>query len=303
MSFDKKVADQINRVERIQKVLKKDKIELNRYLEPEGDGYLIAENENEKTLKISQEILAQSLPKYNKDNIFNLDLNYGSYNIDFSSNGNALLLGGEKGHISMIELREKNLVCELNVSEDKLGEIFAQRYNVRSGSAEASLHIRQAGDRAACVGLLTKAEVFGVSAASFYIGSSVEEQLYKVLGRVDGEDNSGDKDEERGDNFDGAESAERSDCDRALERVCEYVDAKLRFGAGGEDLDSSGGGEDGFCGPPRPLPHYHWKRLQNEGLGHEKHLHHGPRVLQPGPSHRHYLQSERPPRRLPRRHR
>jgi U3 small nucleolar RNA-associated protein 7 len=117
MSFDKKVHDQINRVERIEKVLKKDLIKTNRYLEPEGSGYLIPENENEKTLKISQDFLMPNLPKYNKDNIFNLDLPYGPYNVDFSVNGSSLLMGGEKGHLSIIEWREKNLVCELNVNE------------------------------------------------------------------------------------------------------------------------------------------------------------------------------------------
>lgn len=115
--FDKKIHDQINRVERIEKVLKKDQIKINRYLEPEGDGYLIPENDNEKTLKVSQDFLIQNLPKYNKDNIFNLDLPYGPYSIDYSSNGSSVLLGGEKGHISIIEWRDKNLVCELNVNE------------------------------------------------------------------------------------------------------------------------------------------------------------------------------------------
>jgi U3 small nucleolar RNA-associated protein 7 len=117
MSFDKKVKDQINRVERIEKVLKRDQIKMTRYLEPEGDGYLLPENENEKTLKISQDYLSENLPKYNKDNIFNLDLPYGPYIIDYSLNGSHLLLGGEKGHLAMIEWRTKNLVCELNVNE------------------------------------------------------------------------------------------------------------------------------------------------------------------------------------------
>ena len=117
MSFDKKTHDQINRVERIEKVLSKDQIKMNRYLEPEGDGYLIAENENEKTLKVSQDYLIQNLPKYNKDNIFNLDLPYGPYNVDYSLNGSSVLIGGEKGHLSVLQWREKNLVCELNVNE------------------------------------------------------------------------------------------------------------------------------------------------------------------------------------------
>jgi U3 small nucleolar RNA-associated protein 7 len=122
MSFDKKVHDQINRVERIEKVLKKDQVKMSRYLEQEGDGYLQVENDNEKTLKVSQDYLIGNLPKYNKDNIFNLELSSGPYNIDFSLNGSSLLLAGEKGHVSMIEWRDKNLVCEMNLS-DKISSV------------------------------------------------------------------------------------------------------------------------------------------------------------------------------------
>jgi len=117
MSLDKKVHDQINRVERINTVLKKDQKKMSRYLEQEGDGYLVAENENEKTLRVSQDFLAANLPKYNKDNIFDLSLPYGPYHIDYSLNGNNLIVAGEKGHLSMIEWRDKNLICELKVNE------------------------------------------------------------------------------------------------------------------------------------------------------------------------------------------
>jgi len=117
MSLDKKVFDQINRVERVNKVLKKDQQKMARYLEQEGDGYLVPENENEKTLRVSQDFLAANLPKYNKDNIFNLDLPYGPYHIDYSLNGNKVLVAGEKGHLSMIDWKEKNLICELKVNE------------------------------------------------------------------------------------------------------------------------------------------------------------------------------------------
>ena len=117
MSFDKKLFDQINRVERIEKVLKRDQQKMKRYLDPEGDGFLIPENENEKTLRVSQDFLSKSMPKYNKDNIFELNLPYGPHNIDFTLNGGHLLLGGEKGHISMIDWRTKNILCELNVNE------------------------------------------------------------------------------------------------------------------------------------------------------------------------------------------
>ncbi len=122
MSFDRKTFDQINRVERIEKVLKKDQQKMTRYLEPEGDGFLIPETSSEKTLRVNQDYLSDNMPKYNKENIFDLTLPYGPYYIDFSQNGSHLLLAGAKGHISMLDWRNKNLTCELNVKE-KINDI------------------------------------------------------------------------------------------------------------------------------------------------------------------------------------
>jgi U3 small nucleolar RNA-associated protein 7 len=117
MSFDKKVYDHINRVERINKVLNNEQIKTQRYLDQETEGYLVPENEFDKTLKVSQEQLKQNLPKYNKDNIFDLTLNYGPYYVDYTNNGSYLLLGGEKGHVAMLDWRNKDLLCELKLNE------------------------------------------------------------------------------------------------------------------------------------------------------------------------------------------
>jgi U3 small nucleolar RNA-associated protein 7 len=114
---DKKVKDMLHRTERINKTILKEQRKAMNYLEQEGGGYLLAENENEKTLKVSQDMLASMMPKYNKDNVFDLALNYGSYSIDYTSNGSYLLLCGEKGHISVLDWRNKDLLCEVKVQE------------------------------------------------------------------------------------------------------------------------------------------------------------------------------------------
>lgn len=117
MSFDKKLHDQINRVERVNKVLVKEQKKSLRFLEQEGDGYLVPESEGEKTLRVTQDFLKNNAPKYNRDNIFDLNLNYGPYYADITSNGSDLLLAGEKGHLSIIDWKTKDLRCELNVNE------------------------------------------------------------------------------------------------------------------------------------------------------------------------------------------
>jgi len=49
----------------------------------------------------------------NANDIFNLTLNeFGPYNVDVTRNGKFLLLAGRKGHLAMLEWKNKNLVCE-----------------------------------------------------------------------------------------------------------------------------------------------------------------------------------------------
>jgi len=116
-NIDKKINDQIKRNQRITKVITVESKRNLRYLEQENEGYLLPENEREKTLKISQDYLKENLPKYNVDNVFDLNLQSGPYSIDYSRNGTHLLLAGEKGHIAMMDWREKNLECEIQVGE------------------------------------------------------------------------------------------------------------------------------------------------------------------------------------------
>ena len=117
ISIDKKINDQIKRNQRITKVITDESRRNLRYLEQENEGYLLPENEREKTLKITQDHLKENLPKYNIDNVFDLNLQSGPYSVDYSRNGTHLLLAGEKGHIALMDWREKNLECEIQVGE------------------------------------------------------------------------------------------------------------------------------------------------------------------------------------------
>ena len=115
MSFDKKLNDRINRVERINKELVFDQRKTTQYLQQENNGYLEPE-EGEKTLKINQEYFKENAPKFNKDNIFDLTLKNGPYAIDYTANGKYLLMAGQ-GQVSMLDWKSKNLECEFNVNE------------------------------------------------------------------------------------------------------------------------------------------------------------------------------------------
>ena len=120
---DKKLKDKMNRKIKIEKIIKENNKLNYKYLDNEPDGYIIPENKNEKTLKYSQDYLKSVLPKYNSDNIFDLELpENGPFNIDYTANGKYLLLGGEKGNISMLDWKEKNLILDFNV-ESKISSI------------------------------------------------------------------------------------------------------------------------------------------------------------------------------------
>jgi U3 small nucleolar RNA-associated protein 7 len=58
-----------------------------------------------------------------------LDLEFGSYKVDYSRNGNNLLLAGEKGHIALMKWKSKSLVCEFNIKERIKDVKFLQSEN------------------------------------------------------------------------------------------------------------------------------------------------------------------------------
>jgi len=57
--------------------------------------------------------LKEILPVQNANDIFNLALkDFGPYSLDMTKNGKHLLLAGRKGHLAMLEWKNKSLVCE-----------------------------------------------------------------------------------------------------------------------------------------------------------------------------------------------
>ena len=71
----------------------------------------------ERTIKFKQEEIKEHLPTDNVHNIFNLELEHGPYHVDYTRNGKHLLMGGRKGHICMMDWKNKELVTEFSVNE------------------------------------------------------------------------------------------------------------------------------------------------------------------------------------------
>ncbi|KAJ2505351.1 putative U3 small nucleolar RNA-associated protein 7, partial [Coemansia sp. RSA 2052] len=84
----------------------------------EQAGYLEAEGEMERTYKVTQDQLADSLDINSRAKIFDLKLEeFGPYVMDYTTNGRHLLLGGRKGHLATMDWRSGRLGAEFHVRE------------------------------------------------------------------------------------------------------------------------------------------------------------------------------------------
>lgn len=88
------------------------------YLLPEATGYLEAENEMEKTFKVKQAEIKDSVDFSTANKALDLKLEeFGPYCLNYSKNGTHLLIAGRKGHIASMDWRKGELRAELNVNE------------------------------------------------------------------------------------------------------------------------------------------------------------------------------------------
>ena len=73
--------------------------------------------------------------------MYDLNLDYGSYSIDYTRNGNFLGLGGRNGHIAILDWKKKSLKREFNV-KDKIRDIkFLHNENMFAVAQQKHLYI------------------------------------------------------------------------------------------------------------------------------------------------------------------
>ncbi|KAJ5899338.1 hypothetical protein N7495_004082 [Penicillium taxi] len=81
-------------------------------------GFLEPENELEKTYKVRQAEIQESVGLETAKKGFELRLNdFGPYRADYTRNGRNLLLAGRKGHVATMDWRDGKLGCELQLGE------------------------------------------------------------------------------------------------------------------------------------------------------------------------------------------
>ncbi|THV53781.1 hypothetical protein BGAL_0042g00270 [Botrytis galanthina] len=82
------------------------------------DGFLEPENELERTYKVRQDEIKQTVPLETAKKGFELKLDQlGPYVCDYTRNGKDLILAGRKGHVATMDWREGKLGCELQLGE------------------------------------------------------------------------------------------------------------------------------------------------------------------------------------------
>lgn len=88
------------------------------YLLPERGGFLEAEDEIEKTFKVTQADIFDAVDVSTSNKALDLKLEqFGPYNANYSRNGTHLLVSGLKGHVASMDWRKGQLRAELHLNE------------------------------------------------------------------------------------------------------------------------------------------------------------------------------------------
>ncbi|KAM9956305.1 hypothetical protein ACTFIR_003017 [Dictyostelium discoideum] len=90
-------------------------------------GFIVAENDREKTYKLTQNKIASSVDIQSSGKVFDLALEpNGPYKIQYSKNGRYLLLAGAKGHFSMIDWQRGKKFTERHLASPIRDAVFLQ---------------------------------------------------------------------------------------------------------------------------------------------------------------------------------
>lgn len=105
-------------------------------------GYLEAEAGTlERTGKVTQKEVVANVATSVGEQVYKLDLELGPYHVDYTRNGNHMLLAGEKGHLAMMSTRGPNLVTEFHVNETVRDACFLHNESLFAVSQKKSLYI------------------------------------------------------------------------------------------------------------------------------------------------------------------
>lgn len=146
MGKDKKLAAMLDKTNVLKEETKLRLKEQAQIFNTEERGFLDVEHERERTLKVNQKELKDMLPVQAAQNIFDLTMEeYGPYSaFDVTKNGRHLLLGGKKGHLSLLDWRRKDLICEFQAKQTIRDVKFLHNEQMYAVAQKKYLHIYDA---------------------------------------------------------------------------------------------------------------------------------------------------------------
>lgn len=74
-------------------------------------------DENETTRQFRSSNLAPVLSLQTRSQVFSLSLGFGEYKVDLSHDGTRLAMAGSKGHVSLLDWKDKTLVHEWHTNQ------------------------------------------------------------------------------------------------------------------------------------------------------------------------------------------
>jgi U3 small nucleolar RNA-associated protein 7 len=119
---DKKLRDRIHKTRLNQKIRRQTTRRLDQFNEQQAT--FIEAEEGEKLLQYRQHLLRKNVSLNNARQVFDLDLNFGSYQAKYSREGRHLLLTSDLGHVSLMNWKKKDLLFETQLSDPIRSSVF-----------------------------------------------------------------------------------------------------------------------------------------------------------------------------------
>ncbi|KAG2498320.1 hypothetical protein HYH03_003580 [Edaphochlamys debaryana] len=114
---DKKLKGKLRRSEDVISKSQKKAAAINEWLLPASAGALEAEGV-ERTWNFRQDAIVAAVDQTAAKKAFDLSLpDLGPYSVSFTRNGRFMLLGGQMGHLAVMDWQRSHLVCEVQVKE------------------------------------------------------------------------------------------------------------------------------------------------------------------------------------------
>jgi U3 small nucleolar RNA-associated protein 7 len=114
---DKKLKRKLTEAEKIYKE-SRDKAARAEILLPDEVGYLEADGPIEDTYKFKQRDIKEAVDQQSASKIFDLTLDkFGPYSFDYTRSGRYMVLGGEKGHVALMDCSKSKVMTEMHLNE------------------------------------------------------------------------------------------------------------------------------------------------------------------------------------------